>query len=701
MHHWFALLLLIGCVPKEDPAPKSFSVGDFEVNWESDDLSILSKDGVEAYAAPLSGPILSLGKSEIEVAYGSGSFSFDEKSPSKCDSTSIEPTAWEENEVTFDVNFAGCKGNGTLTIRSAGDRRIHLGIETTGEWDQVSLMGSTAADEHFVGFGAQYDGVNMKGRELPIWCQEQGHGRGLEPITSALSAREGNPAGEWHNSYTCVPWTLTNRGRGIAVENTERVIFDLEDDDVFGVTVWKDSLDLQVIAGDDPAQLVERYTEISGRMSPLPEWTQQGAILRAHGGAEEVRATVEAARTAGVPLAAVWVEDWCGLRDTVLGSRMWWNWDVDRDRYPDWEALVAELDADGVAVLAYINPYLADASEKPGLDRHLFAEARDAGFLVRDDTGEIFWMDQGGFEAALVDLTNPDAAAWMQGIIEDLIGTGVRGWMADFSEGLPLNVDLLAGQAGTEHNRWPEYWAQINERALDSMGATDDSLVFHRSGNQYSPGHARAFWLGDQLVTWDGYDGLATVVPGLLSSGLSGYTMQHADTGGYLSVSALNIVRDGELFHRWVELNAFTPLLRMHSTNQPDDNHQWNTDPATTEHLGKMAGAFASLAEVRSTLMEEAATRGWPLVRPLFFHHPEDETAWTIEDQFMLGPDLVMAPIFEPGQEERSLYLPEGDWVHGPSGDAHSGPGWVTVPAPVGQPAVFLRAGSPAASISL
>ena len=100
MHHWFALLLLIGCVQKEDPAPKSFSVGDFEVNWESDDLSILSKDGVEAYAAPLSGPLLSLGKSEIEVAYGSGSFSFDEKSPSKCDSTSIEPTPHPVPRIT-------------------------------------------------------------------------------------------------------------------------------------------------------------------------------------------------------------------------------------------------------------------------------------------------------------------------------------------------------------------------------------------------------------------------------------------------------------------------------------------------------------------------------------------------------------------------------------------------------------------------
>jgi alpha-glucosidase len=417
-------------------------------------------------------------------------------------------------------------------------------------------------------------------------------------------------------------------------------------------------------------------------------------ILRAHGGSEEVRATVDEARTAGVPLAAVWVEDWCGLRDTILGSRMWWNWDVDRGRYPDWETMVAELDAEGVGVLAYINPYVTDASEKTDLDRHLFAEARDTGFLVLDNAGEIFWMDQAGFDAAVLDLTNPDAALWMQGVIEDLIDTGVRGWMADFAEGLPLDVQLQNGLPTTEHNRWPEYWAQINHNALESMDATDNSLVFHRSGNQRSPGYARAFWLGDQLATWDEFDGLATVVPSLISSGLSGYSMQHADTGGYLSVSALDITRDGELFQRWVELNTFTPLLRMHSTNEPEENHQWNSDAETMEHLAQMTGIFAALAPVRATLMEEAETRGWPVVRPLFFHHPDDETAWSIEDQFMLGPDLVMAPVVAAGQVERTLYLPDGTWVHVPTGETHTGLDWISVSAPIGQPAVFVRSGS-------
>jgi alpha-glucosidase len=538
----------------------------------------------------------------------------------------------------------------------------------------------------------------MKGRELPIWCQEQGHGRGSEPVTSVLSAGIGNPAGEWHTSYTCVPWTMTNTGRGLALENTERAVFDLREDDVFEVEVWHHSMQAQFIAGADPQALVQRYTEGFGRMQSLPDWTQDGAIIRAHGGSESVLATVAEAQETGVPLAGVWVEDWCGLRQTALGSRMWWNWSVDRSQYPDWEDMVAQLDAAGVSVLAYANPYLTDASEHPGMDRHLFEEAKAAGYLVRDLDGEIFWMDQAGFDAAVVDLSNPEAALWLQGVLEDLIDTGVKGWMADFAEGLPLDVTLHGGAPETWHNAWPEQWAAINDAAIQSAAKPDDFLVFHRSGNQYSPGLARAFWIGDQLVTWDAHDGIASVVPALISSGLSGYSMQHSDTGGYLSVSALGVTRGPELFERWVELNAFTPLVRMHSTNQPDVNHQWDTDEETTAHLAQMASTFAALAEYRAGLMQEAEEHGWPLIRPLFFHYPDDMMAWGIEDQFMLGPDLIVAPVVVKGQVTAEVYLPDGKWVHGPTGEITVGPEWVTVDAPIGSPAAFARKGSVAAA---
>ena len=300
-------------------------------------------------------------------------------------------------------------------------------------------------------------------------------------------------------------------------------------------------------------------------------------------------------------------------------------------------------------------------------------------------------MDQGGFEAALVDLTNPAAAQWLQSIVQDLIDTGVSGWMADFSEGLPLDAALFEGRAETVHNEWPERWARINRLALEDRGVWEDSLVFHRSGNALSPGFARSFWLGDQITTWDDFDGLATVVPALITSGLSGYSMQHTDTGGYLSVSALGITRDQELFQRWVELSASTPLFRMHSTNQPDANHQWNTDPETKAHLARMIQLYTALAPYRRALMTEAEQRGTPLIRPTFYVAPTDERAWAQIDQFLLGDSVLMAPVLTPGTMDVTAYLPEGTWVHAPSGAVYDGAEEVTVSSPLGQPALFVR----------
>ncbi len=679
-----------------DP-PEVFLIGNFHVQWADGHLVIEDEDELRAFTSPAEGPLFSISVSEVEVEYGSGSFTFEEGEVETCSGRELVPAMWGDDTVSFTGAFSNCPGGVELGFQDRGDGTLGWSLRSLETSDRVTLRGRSVASERFVGFGAQYDGLNMKGRQLPIWCQEQGHGRGAEPLTSFLSTQPGNPAGDWHTSYTCVPWTLTDRDRGLFVDNTERVVFDFSEDDAFSVTAWAGSMAGGMVTGADPATLVERYTAQVGRMVSLPDWSQEGVIIRAHGGADDVRETVHEAKTAGIKVAAVWVEDWCGIRDTVLGSRMWWNWQVDRTQYPDWEVMVAQLERDGVRVLAYMNPYLTDAADQPGVGRNLYAEADANDFLVRTEDDEVFLMDQVGFFAGLVDLTNPEAVDWLQGVVEDMLSTGVSGWMADFSEGLPLDVVLAEGVAETAHNRWPEWWAQINKDALEEAGKMEDSLVFHRSGNAMSPGLARSFWLGDQTVSWDAQDGLATVIPALISSGLSGYSMQHADTGGYLSQAFLDLVRDEELFRRWVELNAFTPLIRMHSTNQPDENHQWNTNAATTAHLERMSGVFEGLADYRSSLMADAEVRGLPLIRPLFFHFPEDDVAWSIVDQFLLGADLLVAPVVSPGAEARDVYLPEGEWQHGPSGVVYVGPDWVRVSAPVGSPAVFGRAETDAA----
>ena len=672
-------------------------IGEHWVFWSADALRIETLDGMVVYDSVAETSPFGLRIVEESHDYGSGSFTFLETEKANCG----QP-AWRApsggDELVIEGSYSGCEADIVVSFRSDEEHWLTMNIATSGEGNRMRFIGDSAPGQVLTGFGAQYSGTQFNGTELPIWCQEQGHGRGAEPVTELLSTAPGNPAGDWHTSYTCVPWMIQDSESGLLVENTERVVFDMSSEDRFRVNATTDSFSLSWVSASDLPELLSRYTAETGRMTAFPQWSQEGVIVRAHGGADAIEETVAEAEAAGLPLAALWIEDWCGQRSTALGTRMLWNWDVDRNKYPDWEEMVARLKARGIRVLAYINPYLVDASDREDVSRHLFAEAVAGDYLVKQPDGELFWMDQAGFEAAVVDLTNPQARDWLQSVLEDLIDTGVSGWMADFSEGLPLDVVLHEGVAATAHNQWPERWAAINRSALESKGVWEDSVVFHRSGNARSPAVARSFWLGDQLTSWDAYDGLASVVPAFLTSGLSGYTMQHSDTGGYLSVSALGVTRDRELFQRWVELNTFTPLLRMHSTNQPDANHQWNSDAETLAHLSKMASVFAALAPYRATVMADAEAKGWPAIRPLFFRFPDDTKSWMISDQFLLGDDLLLAPVVEQGATTRTLYLPPGRWVHGPTGAAYDGAQEITVEAPIGRPPVFVHEGAEVAS---
>jgi alpha-glucosidase len=364
--------------------------------------------------------------------------------------------------------------------------------------------------------------------------------------------------------------------------------------------------------------------------------------------------------------------------------------------------MVEELSKQGVRTLIYFNPFLADASEKPDVETVLFHEATDAGLLVKDLEGEVALVGSGGFSAGMLDLTNPDARQWIKDLMFNMIDKGVSGWMADFGEALPVEIQLFNGADPVPyHNQYPYEWAQLNQEVAIEAGVLEEHLTFNRSGNALSPSVARAFWIGDQLVTWDEHDGLKTVSPALLSSGLSGYSMQHSDVGGWLSINIpfteLQYLRSKELFQRWMELCSFTALLRLHTTNLPEKNHQYNSDEETLIHFAKMTRVFAALAPYRATLMDEAAATGIPIVRHPMIHYPDDPSVYALSQQFMLGSDFMIAPVVDEGAQQVSLYLPAGLWTHlwtgSTYGDVSQGTS-LEVNAPIGQPAVFFKSDS-------
>jgi alpha-glucosidase len=423
------------------------------------------------------------------------------------------------------------------------------------------------------------------------------------------------------------------------------------------------------------------------------------------GGTDRVRAKLDELNAIGVPLAGLWIQDWPGIRVTNVGSQLWWNWQLDESFYPGWNQLVADLRAQGARMLTYINPFL---SHEDG-HNSLFVEAKAQGYLVLNPDGTPFLNKNTNFTAALVDLSNPDAREWIKGVIKTnmIEATGTSGWMHDFGEAMPFDGTIAGGDAATFHNQYPVEWARVAREAIEEAGRGDDILFFDRSGYTQSPGQATAFWLGDQLQSWDEYDGIKSAVVGLLSSGVSGYSIVHSDTGGYATLKFVVgratvpvVTRSPELFMRWMELNAFTAIFRTHEGLDPTISAQFDTNDETKAHLKRFGLVYKTLAPYRKAAVTEAATSGTPVVRHPFLHYPNDPNTHGLRYQFLLGSDLMVAPALDSGATSVEVYFPEGDsWIDLWTGQPVGEPGrWLKMPAPLGQPVVLLRSGTRAAT---
>ncbi len=634
-------------------------------------------------------------RATAQYAQGRGMTRLNDLIHETCTDQTIEAATLTADGLTLTGTFACTDGSVPYTLRFAAKTTGHLAFTGALEGDganRLILMGSSTADEGFFGLGTQYSFANLKGQRLPVLVTEQGIGRGLQPLSVVADLLHSGSGGSWYTSYAPVPMMVTQNATGLFLSRYEPAIFDLRADERFTVTALSPVLEGGFLGGATPLDVISEYTAAMGRMRAGPVWAGQGAILGLQGGTEIVRARVAAAQEAGVPIAAVWLQDWVGQRVTDFGKQLWWSWTLDRERYPGWEQLVADLEADGIRVLTYVNPFLVDVSAAGGERRNLFQEAKELGFLVADETGEPIMLTI-TFPAALIDLANPEAVAWYKAVIrEEVAGVGASGWMADFGEAMPIGPDAPAAF----HNQYPDLWAQLNRDVLTEL-ALDEAFVFHRAGYARAQADAAFFWLGDQMVTWDAMDGLKTVVTGLTSSGISGYGLNHADIGGYTTITSpiRNYHRSKELFMRWAELTAFTPAFRTHEGNQPDNNHQFHSDAQTLTHFAHMAGLFACLAPYRDALAQDMAEQGWPLVRHPMLHYPRDPAFHQMHyEQFMLGSDLMVVPVLDPQTDEVTAVLPDGGWIHGWSGTAY-GAGRHSVPAPLGQPPVFVRAEAP------
>ncbi|PSR04784.1 MAG: alpha-glucosidase, partial [Bacteroidetes bacterium SW_11_45_7] len=453
----------------------------------------------------------------------------------------------------------------------------------------------------------QYSHVNLTGHRVPALVEEQGIGRG-DQSTSFWTGIVG-AAGDAFTSYAPIPFFLTTEGRAVFLENTRPSVCDFSQEGQVVLEVQHNSLKGLVWLKDDPLALLRSYTVHAGRMRSLPDWAY-GTWLGVQGGAKRVRSIVDSTLASGNPVKAVWIQDWTGNRDVAVGNRLWWNWQPDTNAYPDLERFCKRMNERGVHVLGYINAFIAEGTKRA-------QEAIDKGYLVLNPKGEPYLLKQGGFKAYTVDLTNPDARKWYKGIIKrQMVDKGFSGWMADFGEWLPMDAQLASGISAKEyHNRFPVEWARLNREVLEEAEQSEDMVFFTRSGFSHSPKHSTLFWAGDQTVDYGRHDGMPSAVAAMLSSGMSGITLNHSDIGGYTSIKALllNKTRDRDLFYRWAEMNAFTPVFRTHEGLHPEANFQYYNDSSAQQFFARLGRIHHRLKDFFQELTEEASQKGWPV----------------------------------------------------------------------------------------
>ena len=651
---------------------------------------------------------LEAGVGKAKIHERRGSFLISDKRSLTCSQQVVDEWKASESDVQLSGSFTdeGCDLKWTLRFALKDAERLSFTARVRGEKERANsrlfLRYGSRPGEHFYGFGMQFSELDMKGRLLPIITQEQGVGRGLSPLSTAVNVVAGRGvAGDWWTSYGTVPHYISSDLKSLYLDNREFASFDLRHPSEVRIAIMSDELLGTVLAGTSWAQLIEIYTRHSGRMDPLPSWVDQGAIIGVQGGTARVREIYRSLKDSGVAISALWIQDWVGRRKTSFGSQLWWNWELDQEAYPGWADLVSDLARDQVRVLTYVNPFLVDVRDKSNARRALFAEAERAGYLVKKADGSPYLIQNTSFSAGLLDISSPAARQWMKGVIKNqVIKVGASGWMADFGEALPFDGVMQSSSPWTGHNAYPEDWAELNKETLVETGRWVDGLIFSRSAFTQSPGKTRLFWLGDQLVTWDDRDGMKTALIGLLSSGLSGFSQNHSDTGGYTTIDhpLLKYHRSTELLKRWTELNAFTPVLRTHEGNIPEANAQVYDSAESRAHFAKFSHVYRLLAPYRRELAKDAAKTGMPLVRPVFLEYPEDSVSYGIKNQFLFGSHLLIAPVFEAGRGEVEVYLPEDGWVHVTTGKVLP-KGVHRVEAPIGQPAVFYhKRGQPEAS---
>ncbi len=603
------------------------------------------------------------------------------------------------DEVGFDLVGAE-EGHGDVTVTDAGatlvSGEVTATISSGAPWSLVFTETATgrvltSSGEKSLGYmtlaeNAQVDGApvgNARGGTARQHSRHYVHEQlalGVGELIYGLGERfgplvkNGQVVDIWNadggtsseQAYKNVPFHLSSRGYGVLVNHPGHVSYEIGSEAVERVqfSVAGESLEYYVVGGGTPAGVLERYTALTGRPARLPAWSY-GLWLSTSFTTDYDEATInsfiDGMAERELPLS-VFHFDCFWMREFN-----WCDFEWDPRVFPDPNGMLARLHDKDLRVCVWINPYIGQRSP-------LFEEGKAAGYFVKRPDGSVWQWDLWQAGMALVDFTNPEATAWYQGYLRKLVAQGVDSFKTDFGERIPLEVDYFDGSSPERmHNLYTQRYNEAVFEVLEELKGEGEAIVFARSatsGGQSMPVH----WGGDNTSS---YESLAETLRGGLSLALTGFGYWSHDIGGFEGLP------DPGVFKRWLVFGLLSSHTRLHASQNyrvpwlfDEREGRDETDPQSAVSVTRR---FTQLKHQLMPYLHaaglEAHRTGTPVMRPMQLAFPGDPAVAYLDRQYLLGPDLLVAPVMS-ADGEVELYLPDGRWTDWWTGEVVEGGRW-------------------------
>ncbi|MBC7973301.1 MAG: DUF4968 domain-containing protein [Verrucomicrobia bacterium] len=562
-------------------------------------------------------------------------------------------------------------------------RRFAEDAETGMGWSENTVAGwkTIEADEHFYGFGERTGFLDKRSERKTNWT--------LDALDYTTLADE---------MYQAIPFFMALRphvGYGIFFNTTFWSQFDLgvSKPGVWQMETHSGELDYYIVYGSTPAEILETYTQLTGRMPLPPKWSIGYHQCRwSYDSDVVVRKLAQEFRDRHIPCDVIHLDI-----DYMNGYRVF-TWTP--KRFPEPAKLIGDLKEAGFNVVTIVDP---GVKYEPEADYTIFDKGLEQDYFVRQANGEIFhgyvWPDK----AVFPDFLKPDVRQWWGDAQKALTDVGVAGIWNDMNE--PAIVDRPFGDEGVHiwfpldspqgaadeqtthaeaHNLYGSGMSQACAEGLERLRPNERSFVLTRSGfagiQRWS-----SVWMGDNQSWWEH---LELSIPMLCNMGLSGVAFVGCDIGGFAGNAT------AELFARWMQVGLLYPLMRAHSSMKTEQHEPWVFGEQTERICREYIELRYRLLPYLYTAFWQAATTGAPILRPLLYHYPNDRQTYALHDQVFLGEFLMAAPVYRPGVTHRSVYLPEGVWYDWWTGDRYDGATHILAYAPLERMPLYVKAGA-------